>query len=116
MKDRYLDRNVLQHVTHIGQGNFGNVYRASIGKVAVAVKELKSAEARSAILCEATFMHAVASPYIVQLLGVCVLPEDQPSLIVLEFMEKGTLKNYLSSEEGKKLKYVQLLQILFDVR
>jgi len=85
----------------LGQGSFGMVYEGSLTdendqtlKVAIkAVHEKKSIVERINFLNEASVMKAFNCPHVVKLLGV--VSKGQPTLVIMELMALGDLKNYL---------------------
>eukprot|EP00050_Salpingoeca_kvevrii_P008114 m.300836 g.300836 ORF g.300836 m.300836 type:complete len:1254 (+) comp14547_c0_seq1:115-3876(+) len=94
----------MQHV--IGRGQFGTVQYGTMAvagdfatrSVPVAVKVLNdSANGTSqlliALLAEAHMLNMLRHKHIVSLLAVCL--ESQPFLLITEYMERGSLKDFL---------------------
>ena len=55
-------------------------------------------------------------PNIVSLTGVCTLPPDEPTLIVLEYMHLGALHGYLQSSMVKgQLQTLTMIRMALDV-
>lgn len=54
---------------------------------------------------EVLALHKITSRYVVRLIGICV----SPYTIVLEYMEGGSLKDYISSDEYKHRSIAGLL-------
>jgi hypothetical protein len=55
-------------------------------------------------------------PNIVSLTGVCTLPADEPTLIVLEYMHLGALHGYLQSPLVKdQLECLTMVRMALDV-
>ena len=99
----------------LGEGNFGEVWKGKYkGQMDVAVKMLKlSVQAgpkeKEAFIVEAKTMHKFSHPKIVKIIGVCT--QSWPMMIVTEFIENGSLSNYLRDSFSKR--YSQSLT--FDV-
>ncbi|CAH8646060.1 unnamed protein product [Heterobilharzia americana] len=87
----------------IGQGQFGEVFKAVWNKTTiVAVKTLKPSSCDAAdFLREAQTMKRLHHPNLIQLYAVCT--QSEPFYIVTEYMSKGSLLNYLQSPEGHAL-------------
>jgi len=64
----------------------------------------KSAEE---FLKEASVMKRLKHPHLVQLLGVCT--QQMPFFIIMEFMEKGNLLDFIQGPEGADLQPVTLV-------
>ena len=104
-------KNIVK-VSNLGMGHFGEVMLAkTVGlslvdlklsetkddrsiSVAVAVKTLKSNGSREAFEREIKFMSRLNHENIIRLLGICSQDPDH-SFIVMEYMEKGDLNQYL---------------------
>jgi len=119
-------RSDLELGSEIGQGEFGSVLEATLKTAAlngpsavVAVKQLKTAnseENRVRFLKEAAIQAQFDHSNIVQLIGVCVIPVDAPTLIVLEYMHLGSLHSYLQSSIIKEnLESLTLVRMAIDV-
>lgn len=112
-----MNRESIQFCHRLGQGTFGEVYLAKWnGTVEVAVKMRLNHTDRARFIEEARLMHAFHHPRIVQLLGVCTEPEDQPVYIIVELMRKGALVDFLRSPEGHSLKLDDLIDMMAQVR
>lgn len=96
-------REKIELMKELGKGSFGMVYEG-IGydiveeepKLRVAVKtvnENASIRDRIEFLQEASIMKAFNCNHIVRLLGV--VSQGQPTLVVMELMERGDLKTFL---------------------
>lgn len=99
-------------ICELGKGQFGRVYLGSLNNnedTLVAVKMLQysdtsnQSEARHQLLEEIKIMKAAGShPHLVSLIGCCTLP-DNPTCILLEYMEGGDLLAYLHSRRRDEL-------------
>ncbi|XP_070560488.1 ephrin type-B receptor 1-B-like [Ptychodera flava] len=101
----------------IGGGEFGDVCRGQLriprkdAKV-VAVKTLKpgaSAKDKHDFLTEASIMGQFDDPNVVKLEGV--ITKSRPILIIIEFMENGSLDTFLRNNDGK-FTVIQLVGML----
>jgi serine/threonine protein kinase len=55
-------------------------------------------------------------PNIVKLVGVCTTPDEEPTLIVLEYMHLGSLHSYLQSSLVKdNLEELTMVRLALDV-
>ena len=120
-KFELLRQNVFIE-NEIGAGEFGSVCSGylrllDMSKRTIAIKMLKDSgnpEAKVKFLQEASIMVQFNHPKITALVGV--VTRDEPVLICLEFMELGSLRNYLKSEPVfEKLKNYELVRMACDV-
>ena len=58
-------------------------------------------------------MKKIRHPNLVELLGVCT--RDLPFFILMEFMPKGNLLDYLRSAEGKEIQAMSLVSMALQV-
>ncbi|CAH1796561.1 unnamed protein product [Owenia fusiformis] len=96
-------REKINITRELGQGSFGMVYEGVAkdivpgqGSVKVAIKtvnENATIRDRVEFLNEASVMKAFNCNHVVRLLGV--VSKGQPTLVIMELMGKGDLKNYL---------------------
>ena len=100
----------------IGGGEFGDVCRGRLknlysennsSEIVVAIKTLKdgaSEQNRCDFLTEASIMSQFSNENVIRLEGV--VTQSQPLMIVTEFMENGSLDDYLSRNKAKlKVRY-----------
>ncbi|KAI1731168.1 protein tyrosine kinase domain-containing protein [Ditylenchus destructor] len=111
-RDLHIDRRSIRLEELLGDGQFGNVYRAVFedqtgAETPVAVKVCKAENdvydtqtANKYLLDEAYTMAQFRHPHIVKLVGVCRSPtSDIPSWIVMELAPLGELRAYLQHEK-----------------
>uniref|UniRef100_A0A8C6ZSV5 Tyrosine-protein kinase n=1 Tax=Nothoprocta perdicaria TaxID=30464 RepID=A0A8C6ZSV5_NOTPE len=101
----------LQHLTlgdRIGQGEFGDVLQGEYMGQKVAVKNIKCDVTAQAFLAETAVRHK----NLVRLLGVIL---HNGLYIVMEFMSKGNLVNFLRTRGRAVIQTRQLLQFSLDV-
>eukprot|EP00027_Filamoeba_sp_ATCC50430_P014974 CAMPEP_0168571928 /NCGR_PEP_ID=MMETSP0413-20121227/17640_1 /TAXON_ID=136452 /ORGANISM="Filamoeba nolandi, Strain NC-AS-23-1" /LENGTH=293 /DNA_ID=CAMNT_0008604899 /DNA_START=154 /DNA_END=1035 /DNA_ORIENTATION=- len=96
----------------LGSGAFGAVFKGTWRGGDVAIKRVQADVTEENIkefLLEASLMKKIR-PHsnVVQFLGICL----HPLVIVTECMEKGSLYQYLRTEEGKNMKNDQMLSII----
>lgn len=103
---REIQPKFLSVKEEIGRGEFGAVYKGmwkSGGKqVPVAIKTLKphsSAKQRNDFLSEASIMGQFTHPNVVKLYGV--VTRVDPVMIIMEFLENGSLYHYLRDNDEK---------------
>ncbi|NWI18627.1 MATK kinase, partial [Crypturellus soui] len=105
----------LQHLTlgdRIGQGEFGDVLQGEYMGQKVAVKNIKCDVTAQAFLAETAAMTKVRHKNLVRLLGVIL---HNGLYIVMEFMSKGNLVNFLRTRGRAVIQTRQLLQFALDV-
>ena len=100
-----VPRSNIELIRELGKGSFGMVYEGMAHniieeqpKLPVAVKTVNegaSIRDRIEFLQEASIMKAFNCNHIVRLLGV--VSQGQPTLVVMELMERGDLKGFLRS-------------------
>lgn len=111
-----IQRSELRFVRKIGTGCFGEVYYGCYKKTEeVAIKTLKQGTmSPQAFLEEAVIMRKCRHSNLVPLYGVC--SQEEPLLIVTEFMCNGSLLEYLrNNPEGKSLKLPDLMDMASQI-
>ncbi|WCJ29998.1 calmodulin-binding receptor-like cytoplasmic kinase 3 [Euphorbia peplus] len=101
----------------IGEGGFGNVYRADLedGQV-VAIKRAKKEHydsLRTEFSSEVELLAKIDHRNLVKLLGY--VDKGNERLIITEFVPNGTLREHLDGHRGKILDFNQRLEIAIDV-
>ncbi|XP_063955968.1 tyrosine-protein kinase CSK-like [Lytechinus pictus] len=108
-----INNKDIQLGSCIGAGNFGDVLQGTYQGRKVAIKQVKdNSTAAQAFLAEASVMTTLKHPNLVQLLGVVL---GNPLYIVLEFMSKGNLVDYLRSRGRNIITPRHLLKFASDV-
>ncbi|KAK3733280.1 hypothetical protein QZH41_011125 [Actinostola sp. cb2023] len=100
-----VPRDKIKLIRELGQGSFGMVYEGEAidivkgqSRCRVAVKtvsENASVKDRIEFLHEASIMKAFHCYHVVELMGV--VSDGQPTLVIMELMHNGDLKNHLRS-------------------
>lgn len=110
-----IQRSELHLSRKIGTGCFGEVYVGCYKNKEVAIKTLKEGTmSPQAFLEEADIMRKCRHPNLVSLYGVC--SQEEPLLIVTEYMCNGSLLEYLrSNPQGKSLKLPDLVDIATQI-
>lgn len=106
-----IPRDTLRLIKRLGQGNFGEVWEGMWNDTTpVAIKTLKPETMNpKSFLEEAELMKKLIHVKLVQLYAVC--SKEEPIYIVTELMPKGSLLEYLRSDEGRKLKDWELIDM-----
>ncbi|CAN2389892.1 Tyrosine-protein kinase HCK [Pristimantis euphronides] len=104
-----VPRESLKLEKKLGAGQFGDVWLATYnGHTQVAVKTMKPGTmSPEAFLEEANLMKTLQHERLVRLNAVVTL--EEPIFIITEFMEKGSLLDFLKSQEGNCLLLPQLI-------
>ena len=112
-----ISRTCLQFGSELGKGEFGAVWEGLFShhnteadgeknyaelevekKVAIKMLKMEQSEVdKCKFLKEAAIMCQFDHPNIVAITGVCLLPSNEPTLIVLEYMHLGALSGSLMS-------------------
>ncbi|CAJ0926967.1 unnamed protein product [Ranitomeya imitator] len=109
-----ISRSSLQLVKKLGAGQFGEVWMGYYNKhTKVAIKNLKQGTMPpTAFLAEANLMKQLQHPRLVRLHAVVT---EEPIFIVTEFMENGSLVDYLKTPEGLRLNVYKLIDMSAQV-
>ncbi|NWS16223.1 LCK kinase, partial [Pachyramphus minor] len=109
-----VPRESLKLVEKLGAGQFGEVWMGFYnGHTKVAVKSLKAGSmSPSAFLAEANLMKNLQHPRLVRLYAVVT---KEPIYIITEYMEKGSLVDFLKTSEGVKLSINKLLDMAAQI-
>ncbi|NWT87480.1 HCK kinase, partial [Lanius ludovicianus] len=104
-----IPRESLSLERKLGAGQFGEVWMATYNKhTKVAVKTMKPGSMSvEAFLEEANMMKTLQHDKLVKLHAV--VTREEPIFIITEFMEKGSLLDFLKSDEGNKLPLPKLI-------
>uniref|UniRef100_A0A8U8BPY4 Tyrosine-protein kinase n=1 Tax=Geospiza parvula TaxID=87175 RepID=A0A8U8BPY4_GEOPR len=104
-----IPRESLSLERKLGAGQFGEVWMATYNKhTKVAVKTMKPGSMSvEAFLEEANLMKTLQHDKLVKLHAV--VTREEPIFIITEFMEKGSLLDFLKSNEGNKLPLPKLI-------
>lgn len=110
-----IARDTLRLIKRLGQGNFGEVWEGMWNDTTpVAIKTLKPDTMNpKSFLEEAELMKKLIHPKLVQLYAIC--SKEEPIYIVTELMPKGSLLEYLRSDEGRKLKMEELIDMASQI-
>ncbi|XP_068768614.1 tyrosine-protein kinase HCK isoform X2 [Struthio camelus] len=97
-----IPRESLKLEKKLGAGQFGEVWMATYNKhTKVAVKTMKPGSmSAAAFLAEAELMKTLQHDKLVKLHAV--VTGEEPIYIITEFMEKGSLLDFLKSDEGRR--------------
>ncbi|KAM7536363.1 hypothetical protein Aperf_G00000083170 [Anoplocephala perfoliata] len=112
LNDCKIDLNNLQFMERIGVGNFGEVYKAKVGNVLIAVKKSKGEQGREAFIQEAKTMLMLKHPSIVQFMGIAEEVDGKSVIIMLEYMANGSLRSYFQKRGKSAFKYRDLIQMI----
>uniref|UniRef100_G3X8M0 Tyrosine-protein kinase n=1 Tax=Meleagris gallopavo TaxID=9103 RepID=G3X8M0_MELGA len=109
-----VPRESLKLVEKLGAGQFGEVWMGYYnGHTKVAIKNLKQGSmSPSAFLAEANLMKNLQHPRLVRLYAVVT---KEPIYIITEYMEKGSLVDFLKTSEGIKLSINKLLDMAAQI-
>ncbi|NWT04075.1 HCK kinase, partial [Mionectes macconnelli] len=104
-----IPRESLRLEKKLGAGQFGEVWMATYNKhTKVAVKTMKPGSMSvEAFLEEANLMKTLQHNKLVKLHAV--VTREEPIYIITEFMEKGSLLDFLKSNEGNRLPLPKLI-------
>uniref|UniRef100_A0AAY4E3N4 Tyrosine-protein kinase n=1 Tax=Denticeps clupeoides TaxID=299321 RepID=A0AAY4E3N4_9TELE len=104
-----IPRESLKMDRRLGAGQFGEVWMATYNKhTKVAVKTMKPGSMSvEAFLMEANLMKSLQHDKLVRLNAV--VTKEEPIYIITEFMEKGSLLDFLKSDEGNRVQLPKLI-------
>uniref|UniRef100_A0A8C8TJJ6 Tyrosine-protein kinase n=1 Tax=Peromyscus maniculatus bairdii TaxID=230844 RepID=A0A8C8TJJ6_PERMB len=110
-----VPRETLKLVERLGAGQFGEVWMGYYnGHTKVAVKSLKQGSmSPDAFLAEANLMKQLQHQRLVRLYAVVT---QEPIYIITEYMENGSLVDFLKTPSGIKLNINKLLDMAAQVR
>uniref|UniRef100_S4R845 Tyrosine-protein kinase n=1 Tax=Petromyzon marinus TaxID=7757 RepID=S4R845_PETMA len=109
-----IPRESIKLEKKLGAGQFGDVWMGVYNKkTKVAVKMMKPGSmAPQAFLEEANLMKTLQHDKLVRLHAVVT---DEPIFIVTEYMEKGSLLDFLKTSEGSRLKQPKMIDMCAQV-
>lgn len=113
-----VNRNNFGFIKKLGQGSFGEVwYGTWNNQMPVAIKKLlgNGNMNHARFLNEAELMHRLNHPNVVRILAVCTLPTNEPTYIISELMENGSLKQYMQKLNPVDIRMKNLLEMMKDV-
>ncbi|CAF1141138.1 unnamed protein product [Adineta steineri] len=107
-----LDRCQLSSIELLSQDYYNEVYKGTYGQRNVAIKSMKIND-KNRFLHEAKIMKELEHENIICLYGVYTL--EEPILIVMEFIEYGSLLNYLRSGPGQNIELRIILDFIVQI-
>uniref|UniRef100_A0A8D2L4B0 Tyrosine-protein kinase n=1 Tax=Varanus komodoensis TaxID=61221 RepID=A0A8D2L4B0_VARKO len=110
-----IPRSSLKLEQKLGAGQFGEVWMATYNThTKVAVKTMKPGSMSvEAFLEEANIMKTLQHDKLVKLHAV--VTKEEPIYIITEFMEKGSLLDFLKSDEGRKQPLPRLIDFASQI-
>ncbi|KAM9829571.1 tyrosine-protein kinase HCK isoform X2 [Syngnathus typhle] len=104
-----IQRSSLKLEKKLGAGQFGDVWLATYNKhTKVAVKTMKPGSMSvEAFMAEANLMKTLQHDKLVRLHAV--VTKEEPIYIITELMEKGSLLDFLKSDEGSRIPLPKLI-------
>ncbi|CAL9703530.1 unnamed protein product [Knipowitschia caucasica] len=104
-----IPRSSLKLERRLGAGQFGEVWMATYNKhTKVAVKTMKPGTMSvEAFMMEANLMKSLQHDKLVRLNAVVTI--EEPIYIITEYMEKGSLLDFLKSDEGNRVQLPKLI-------
>ncbi|KAJ3585859.1 hypothetical protein NHX12_012267 [Muraenolepis orangiensis] len=109
-----IPRDRLKLERKLGAGQFGEVWMATYNKhTKVAVKTMKPGTMSvEAFLMEANLMKSLQHPNLVRLNAVV---SEEPIYIVTEYMDKGSLLDFLKTDEGNRIPLPKLIDFCAQI-
>jgi cytoplasmic tyrosine-protein kinase BMX len=95
-----------------GLRNYSDVYKGTYGQRDVAIKYINM-ENKNRFFNEAKNMNELLHKNIVRLYGVCT--QEEPIIIVTEFITHGCLLNFLRYGPGRSIKSIPIVDIAAQV-
>ncbi|XP_051149040.1 U-box domain-containing protein 34 isoform X2 [Andrographis paniculata] len=97
----------------IGEGAYGKVYKCRLDHTLVAVKVMRpeASDKKEEFLREVEVLSQLRHPHIVLLVGAC--PES--GCLVYEYMENGSLEDYILNSRRRPLPWTVRFRIAFEV-
>ncbi len=100
----------------LGEGAYGRVFKAKHGHEDVAVKQLNMGSNNSQVLTqfqsEAAHMAKLHSRYTLRIVGICLEPYR---CLVLEYMEGGSLYDYLQKNLSSTVQWLKRIELALDI-
>ncbi len=100
----------------LGEGSYGRVFKAKHGHEDVAVKQLNMSQldekGKDQFEQEATHMAKLHSRYTLRIVGICLEPYR---CLVLEFMEGGSLHDYLEKNPSSTIQWLKRIELALDI-
>jgi len=109
LKELETARSSITILEELGRGNFGIVNKAKWEGKIVAVKRFPNISNVKEFLKEAEIMTSFTHENLLSLYAVVTI--SNPILIVIEFVERGSLKDYFATREGQQ----ETLDVLVDI-
>jgi serine/threonine protein kinase/tetratricopeptide (TPR) repeat protein len=111
-----------QITAYLGSGGMARVYKAYHADLDrhVAIKVMKAAEADAPgylqrFKIEARSIAALRHPHIIQIFDYDIDPETGQPYMVMEFLQGGTLNDYLTQRQGQLLSLTETVQIVGEI-
>lgn len=111
-----------QITTYLGSGGMAHVYKAYHADLDrhVAIKVMKAADADAPdylqrFKIEARSIAALRHPHIVQIFDYDIDPDTGQPYMIMEFLQGGTLNDYLTQRQGQLLSLTEAVQIVGEI-